>query len=201
MAVNPKRTAGRPRRGNVALDLDRIIDQAWAVVDTDGFSGLSTRSLAAALDVQSPALYWHVKSKEQLLSLMMEHLLQDSLDHISRNLHWTDWLREVGRGQRHLLLSHRDSGMIAMLAPPTERLRTELFPKMFQPLMAAGLPPESASAAAGALAGLVLGWVIYEQRPETRAFVESFHSSNEAFEFALDAFVTGLAAKMPDAEA
>ena len=122
----------------------------------------------------------------------MEHLLQHSLTEAPANLHWQEWLKYVAQRQRQLLLSHRDSGLIASLASPTERLRTEVFPRIMEPLLAAGFQPKQASAAAGGLAALVLGWVIYEQRPETREFVEAFHKTDEGFEFALTSFVEGV---------
>jgi len=193
-AGRPKRP-GRPRKGAGVIDLGKIVMTAWAVVDRDGMAALSTRTLAAALNVKSPALYWYVHSKDELLSLMMEQLLQNSLDNAAPNLPWDDWLKYVARRQRALLLSHRDGGLIASLAAPTERLRTQIFPRIMEPLLAAGLHPLQASAAAGGLAALVLGWVIYEQRPATREFVETFHTPSEGFELALENLVTGIAAK------
>jgi TetR/AcrR family tetracycline transcriptional repressor len=167
--------------------------EAWALVDHSGVAALSTRTLAAALNVKSPALYWYVRSKDELLSLMMEHLLQNSLDDAPPNLRWADWLQYVARRQRELLLSHRDSGLIASLAPPTQRLRTEIFPRIMAPLLADGFHPLEASAAAGGLAGFLLGWVIYEQRPQTREFMEAFHNPDEGFQLALANFVAGIA--------
>jgi len=124
---------------------------------------------------------------------MMEQLLQNSLDDAPPNLAWSDWLEYVARRQRALLLSHRDGGLIASLAAPTERLRTQIFPRIMEPLLAAGFHPLQASAAAGGLAALVLGWVIYEQRPATREFVETFHTPSAGFELALGNLVTGIA--------
>ncbi|WP_404712320.1 TetR/AcrR family transcriptional regulator C-terminal domain-containing protein [Sphingomonas sp. MMS24-J13] len=177
------------------LDLPRIVEAAWALVDREGVAALSTRALAAALDVQGPALYYHVRSKQELLSLMLEHVLGESIGMPPPDLAWPDWLRFVGRAQRNALLAHRDSALIASHAPPTPRLRDEVFPRIMAPLLAAGLADREASAAAGALAGLILGWVVYEQRPETRDFVLAFHDPDEAFEFALDALVRGIEAK------
>jgi TetR/AcrR family transcriptional regulator, tetracycline repressor protein len=188
-----RKTPGRPRTGEAAIDVRRIVAAAWALVDRSGMAGLSTRALAAALHVKSPALYWHVRNKEELLSLMVEHLLQDSLDGIPTDLHWSDWLRHVARRQRKLLLSHRDSGFLASLAPPSARLRQDVFPRIMAPLLESHLPSELASAAAGGLAALILGWVIYEQRPDTREFIEAYHRPDRAFELVLEALVNGLA--------
>ena len=110
---------GRPRKGAGGLDLGKIVTAAWTVVDRDGMAALSTRTLATALSVKSPALYWYVHSKDELLSLMMEQLLQNSLDDAPPDLAWGDWLKYVARRQRTLLLSHRDGGLIASLAAPT----------------------------------------------------------------------------------
>lgn len=193
MAVNRQRRAGRPPKGEAALDVPRIVEAAWALVDEVGLAGLSTRTLAAALQVKSPALYWHVRSKEELLGLMMEHLLLDTLVGVSSALGWKAWLKEVVGRQRRLLLSHRDSGLIASLAPPSQRLRNQVFDQMVAPLLEGGISPTIASAAAGGMASFVLGWVIYEQRPETRAFMEAYHDPDSAFELLLEAFVNGIA--------
>jgi TetR/AcrR family tetracycline transcriptional repressor len=156
----------RSRKDGPILDLRRIVAAAWALVEEQGVRSLSTRTLAAALDVKGPALYWHVRNKQALLSLMLEHVLQDSISAPPPDLTWPDWLRFVGTAQRAALLAHRDSALIASSAPPTERMRNELFPQMMAPLRAAGMTDIQASGAAGAVVGLVLGWTVYEQRPD-----------------------------------
>lgn len=188
-----KRKGGRPKKGESSVDREKIVTTAWTIVNEHGLAGLSTRTLAAALGVKSPALYWHVSSKEQLLSLMLEHLLQDSISD-GTGLDWKDWFKGVARRQRRVLLSNRDAGILASIAPPSDRIRTELFPSLFQPLLDVGMTEQRASAAAGGLASLVLGWVIYEQRPETHEMMEAFHDPEEAFELVLTAFVSGLEA-------
>jgi TetR/AcrR family tetracycline transcriptional repressor len=196
VVVNMRSGAGRPRKADGGINLERIIEAAWAIVDAEGVAKLSTRALAKLLNVQSPALYWHVKSKDELLSVMMERLLEDSLAESSEKMGWQDWLRHVGRRQRRSLLSHRDTGIIASIARPSMKLQKDLFPKLFQPLRDAGVPATQASSAAGALASLVIGWVLYEQRPETRQFVEAYHSSDDGFEFALEALIAGIDSKV-----
>jgi TetR/AcrR family tetracycline transcriptional repressor len=188
--------AGRPRKGENNLDVDRIVQAAWRLVDREGVEALSTRALAGELNVKGPALYWHVKNKQQLLSLMLEQALGDTIVASPANLPWSEWLKTVGLQQRKTLLAHRDSGLIASRAPPTDRLRDEIFPHAIEPLMEAGFSRKEAAAVFGSLASLVLGTVIYEQHPATRAFLMSYHDPDEGFEFALDAYVTGLQAKL-----
>jgi TetR/AcrR family transcriptional regulator, tetracycline repressor protein len=190
--------AGRPKKGESNLDVGRIVQAAWRLVDREGVEALSTRALAAELNVKGPALYWHVRNKQQLLSLMLESALGDTIVATPANAPWWEWLQLVGREQRRTLLAHRDSGLIASRAPPTDRLRDEIFPKAMSPLMAAGFSKNEAAAAFGSMASLVLGTVIYEQDPATRAFLLSFNDPDESFDFALDAYVTGLRSKLAD---
>ena len=190
------RTAGRPRKdaGNT-LDITRIVDAAWKVVDRDGVTALSTRNVAAELNVRGPALYWHVKSKQDLMSLMIERALRDSLRSLPTNLPWWEWLRAYAHEQRCILLSHRDSGQIASAAPPNEHMRTEIMPQVLAPLLAAGVPQEVATAAIGALAGFVLGSIIYEQSDPARKFAQSFSPPEQTFERGLDYFIAGVRAR------
>lgn len=49
------------------LTRDRIVDEARRIVEARGSEQLSLRGLAAALDVTAPALYDHVRSKDEVL--------------------------------------------------------------------------------------------------------------------------------------
>jgi TetR/AcrR family tetracycline transcriptional repressor len=186
------KTAGRPKKDGNALDLDRIVDAAWKVVDRKGVSALSTRNVAAELDVRGPALYWHVKSKQDLMSLMIERALRDSLRSPPADLPWWEWLRAYAREQRRILLMHRDSGQIASAAPPTDHMRTQIMPAALAPMLRAGVPEKAATAAIGALAGFVLGSIIYEQSKPARKFALSFSPPERTFEQGLDFFIAGL---------
>jgi TetR/AcrR family transcriptional regulator, tetracycline repressor protein len=188
---------GRPRKDEASLDVTRIVEAAWRLVDREGVAALSTRALAAELDVRGPALYWHVKSKRELMGLMIEHALRDSIAVPPKGLSWPEWLRRTAREQRRILLAHRDSGLIAAEAPPTEKIRSEIVPAIMAPLLAAGVSGEEAVGAVGGIAAMVLGWVIYEQHADTGAYMASLAHPDAAFEAALDAFITGLAAKAP----
>ncbi|WP_375480991.1 TetR/AcrR family transcriptional regulator [uncultured Jatrophihabitans sp.] len=59
---------GRPSRRSDALSRERIIATAVAILDADGESALTFRSLAAALATGPGAIYWHVANKDELLA-------------------------------------------------------------------------------------------------------------------------------------
>ncbi|MGX7895935.1 TetR/AcrR family transcriptional regulator C-terminal domain-containing protein [Tsuneonella sp. HG222] len=187
--------AGRPKKSDFNLTVDKIVEEAWLLVDREGIARLSTRNLAAALDVKSPALYWHVRNKRQLMGLMIERALFGSLAKVPQDLPWWEWLREVARRQRRTLLSHRDSGLIASQSSPTEKLRDEFFEGVVNRLTAEGFSRNDAAAAWGGFARMVLGTVIYEQNEDTRAFADAFGDTEDSFEYCLDAYILGLREK------
>ncbi|MEY4502173.1 MAG: hypothetical protein RIS52_2063 [Pseudomonadota bacterium] len=192
MKHGPVRTVGRPKKEDAFLASGVIVDAAWALVERDGVDALTTRTLAAMLNVKSPALYWHVPSMTALHSLMVERMLTESIRNPMPNEAWQVWLHDVGTAQRRNFLSHRDSGRIIALAPPTEITRNEVMPMLMAPLVEAGFAAEDAVAAAGAFASFILGWVIYEQSAEASSYIASLVDVATAFEFGLTALISGL---------
>jgi TetR/AcrR family transcriptional regulator, tetracycline repressor protein len=188
----PKRPVGRPRKQDAFLDPAVIVDAAWALVEQGGVDALTTRTLAAKLGVKSPALYWHVPSMTALHSLMVERMLTESIRNPTLGEGWQDWLHDVGMAQRRNFLSHRDSGRIIAIAPPTEVTRNQVMPMLMAPLVKAGFAPEDAVAAAGTIASFLLGWIIYEQSSEASTYVASMVDLATAFEFGLTAVIDGL---------
>jgi AcrR family transcriptional regulator len=62
-----------PRRGPKAtLTLDEIVRAAVAVADADGLAAVSMAKVAAELGKSTMALYRHVRSKDELLTLMSD---------------------------------------------------------------------------------------------------------------------------------
>jgi AcrR family transcriptional regulator len=54
------------------LTRERIISAAIELLDTDGLEGLSMRSLGERLGSAPTAVYWHVKNKDDLVTLVSE---------------------------------------------------------------------------------------------------------------------------------
>jgi AcrR family transcriptional regulator len=68
-----RQRGGRGRRP--AFSLDRIVEQAVAVADTEGLGALSMQRLARELGAGTMSLYRYVPSKEELISLMLDAVL------------------------------------------------------------------------------------------------------------------------------
>ncbi|MGO1393740.1 TetR family transcriptional regulator [Agrococcus casei] len=59
------------------MHIEQVVDAAIAQLDRLGLPDLSMRQVAAALEVQPSALYWHVASKQHLLGLVADRILAD----------------------------------------------------------------------------------------------------------------------------
>jgi AcrR family transcriptional regulator len=57
-----------------ALSREQIVQAAVAVLDAEGVSGLNMRRLGAQLGSAATAMYWHVKSKDELVALAADHV-------------------------------------------------------------------------------------------------------------------------------
>ena len=62
----------------MALDRQRIVAEAVALLDAEGLDGVTTRKLAARLGVQSPTLYWHLPNKAALVTAIADAILDQS---------------------------------------------------------------------------------------------------------------------------
>jgi AcrR family transcriptional regulator len=56
------------------LTREQIVRAAVAVLDADGVSGLNMRKLGGQLRSAATAMYWHVKSKDELVVLAADHV-------------------------------------------------------------------------------------------------------------------------------
>jgi TetR/AcrR family tetracycline transcriptional repressor len=96
------------------LSKQRVVTAALDALDEVGIDGLTVRAVATALEVQAPALYWHVKSKQDLLDEMATELWRRILTRIDdgAGLDWADDLRLLATAIREELLRHRDGAKI-----------------------------------------------------------------------------------------
>lgn len=88
-----------------------IATEALALLDEVGMDGLTVRALAARLDVKAPALYWHVRDKNELLDEMATQVWRGIGAELATGSGLADWqadLRRFADVLRAALLEHRD---------------------------------------------------------------------------------------------
>ncbi|MBM0201730.1 TetR/AcrR family transcriptional regulator C-terminal domain-containing protein [Micromonospora sp. STR1s_5] len=99
------RAAPSRARRKPPLTLDRIVDAAVIVLDELGAEGLTMRCLAQRLDVTATALYWHVRTKDDVLDLAVDRIFGDvAVPDPSDN--WLEDIRVLARAWRGAMLDH-----------------------------------------------------------------------------------------------
>src|SRR5262245_30457601 len=103
-----------------------MIETALRLLNEVGLDGLTVRRLAAELGVKSPSLYWHIRTKQELLDGMADAIVQaPGMGPPRAGESWQDWLTRRARAYRRSLLSYRDGARIvsnARLSPATLRM-------------------------------------------------------------------------------
>jgi AcrR family transcriptional regulator len=145
------------------LTRQTIIQTALGLLDQVGLEGLTVRRLAAELGVQSPALYWHLRSKEELLDGMADAItVAAGMGPPRADESWQHWLTRRARAYRRSLLAHRDGARIvanARMSPATLRMLDEELTAMVD----RGFTPALALRTIMAIAHYVNGFVLQEQ--------------------------------------
>lgn len=161
----PRRRGRTPR-----LERSAIIQTALQLVDEQGLDSLTLRALANKLGVRAPALYWHVTNKQELIDEMARAMLdgQTSWYPQKENEPWQEWLKNVARKRRQILLSHRDGARILAGANMARAKIAPLGIEMtLQVMVTAGFSPQEAWKYHLAIAHYVIGSVFeMQEEPE-----------------------------------
>ena len=103
--VKPR--VGRPRKLPAApvLGRERILDAALALIDAHGPQAFNIRELAAQLGVAPAAIYWHVPSRNELISGAAARVMNGVADDIAPGP-WQVRLRALLQRYRDVLQRH-----------------------------------------------------------------------------------------------
>ena len=179
------------KRITPALDRKLVLDAAFALLREEGIEALSMRRLAARLQVQAPALYWHFRDKSELLGLMTGAIYRQAQDEVGPCADWREWLVEYGRALRRGMLRERDAARLFAIAPPAPQGEAASAEAIAAPLTDLGLDQASAVSARAAIISLALGWSTYEANGPMQHFLEGILDLDRSFEAGLQALVRG----------
>ncbi|MFC4866386.1 TetR/AcrR family transcriptional regulator C-terminal domain-containing protein [Streptomonospora arabica] len=127
---------------------------------------LTVRALAPRLDVGAPALYWHVRNKQELLDEMSTFVMRrvtDALSKVPPGASWRDDVAAYARVLRSEYLLYRDGARIfsgTRIADPDVVKAKEPW---LARLTAAGFTLAAADDALDLVTAFVVGFVIEEQ--------------------------------------
>lgn len=173
------------------LSRPQIVDGALALLADEGLDGFSLRRLGPRLGVETPAIYWHVRSKSELMGLMAAQLHLRARAAIPEGLGWRDWLLALGRETRATMLNHRDAARLCIIATPLGAEVDEVAEQLAAPLVRDGLSRQQALSRQASVIALALGWALYEERDRAHPFLSPMLSFDESFEAGLQAMVRG----------
>ncbi|WP_030830431.1 TetR/AcrR family transcriptional regulator C-terminal domain-containing protein [Streptomyces hygroscopicus] len=145
------------------MNRETVIAEALDLLDEVGLDAVSTRRLAKRLGVEQPSLYWHFRTKKDLLAAMAEAAMAP---HAAAPLptpddDWRDWFLENTRGFRRTLLMRRDGARLHAGSTPAgdlDRVRRKM-----EFLVASGVPERDAQMAMLAAGRFTVGSVLEEQ--------------------------------------
>lgn len=142
-----------------------VVAVALRLLDETGLPDLTMRRLAAALDVQPSALYWHFPDKQTLLAAVSNRIIARApVPQVPAGAGWAVGALAEARALRDALLAYRDGAELVASSlalglggdAARERLRA--------PLARGEFDPRIVEAAADALLHFLLGHVAHEQQ-------------------------------------
>ncbi len=133
VATEPYETTGRAEAGQDRQRLSResILEAAIEFVDRHGLAKLTMRRLGAACGVEAMALYRYVHSRGDLLTGIVDHLvdrlLTDQLAARRQEDGWQEYLLRLAHGVRQIALVHPEVfPLLATEAPEAPWVRPPL---------------------------------------------------------------------------
>lgn len=153
----------------MAIEREKILDAALALINEVGLDQFTTRKLAERLGVQQPALYWHFKNKSSLLDELNDLILARFHKHRfpGHGERWDEFTLAHARSFRKALLSVRNGARINAGTRPSARQFAEA-ERQLELYVGAGFTPEQALTIAIGVARYVVGFVIEEQDERDR---------------------------------
>ena len=136
-----------------------IIEASFQILNEKGLEGLSMRKIADSLHISAPSLYFHIKDKQELYSLIAEHISHAILMRVSGE----STLEAICETVREEYCRVTDSPQIFVFTPPTTERRVELIHLFFQKLRELGVIDEYLSVSGSLLNNYILSFVTDEQ--------------------------------------
>ncbi len=146
------------------VNRETVIAEALDLLDEVGFDAVSTRRLATRLGVEQPTLYWHFRSKAELLVAMADEAMAP---HATAPLpmpsdDWRTWFAENTRSFRRTLLLRRDGARLHAGSRPRVTDIDRIAHKIAF-LVASGLREQDARMAMLAASHFTVGSVLEQQ--------------------------------------
>ncbi len=169
--------SGERHESRAPLSRRLILELAIDLVDQEGLRKLTMRRLGSACGVEAMALYRYVHSREDLLSGMVDLLVDDlHADQLAARRQedgWQDFLVRLAHGVRQIALDHPELFPLAATRPPEAPwvrppLRSLRWMETFlETMLSYGFDDEAAVAAYRSYTTFLLGQLLLEVAART----------------------------------
>jgi len=144
------------------LTREAIVEAALRLLDRVGLEGFSMRSLADELGASPASLYWHVRGKDELLTLVLDRVIGELEVPDPDPGNWQEQGKELAREMRRTLGRHRDVARLTLGQIPVGPNATIVSERALAILRSAGLPDRTCAYTLDLL-GLYVGSITYEE--------------------------------------
>jgi TetR/AcrR family tetracycline transcriptional repressor len=148
------------------VNRDILARGGLTLLDEVGLEQLTLRKLGDALKIQAAALYWHFKSKEELLDEMATLVLAEAGTAIASNRRPSDWKSSAGTfGEllRKTLLRYRDGARMVSGTRLTDTQYMRAAEKIGSRVLEAGFTTRQTVVLLSTIYNYTLSFVIEEQ--------------------------------------
>ena len=176
----------------MSLRREDVIDAAVELLDEVGLDAFTTRALTDRLGVQRGALYWHVKSKHELLGAVAAKIVAPAFTADDDSKDWANAFADFAQRLRMALLGHRDAARLVAVYSSVDRQTSQSMQANLARLNELGIPPALAARFGDLMASYVTGYVLQEQAQQAAA------DSHAIFTACVATITTGMRAELAD---
>ncbi len=144
----------RPRLSKAA-----VVDRGLALADAEGLDAVTIRRLATELGVTPMALYWHFRSKDELLTGLADRIWAEIDVDVDPEADWSAQLRSILESLVHVLRIHPSASQLLISGEKrTSEAALVATERTLEVLRRGGFDPEHAAviARSGLFTGLML---------------------------------------------
>ncbi|MCX4749991.1 TetR/AcrR family transcriptional regulator C-terminal domain-containing protein [Kitasatospora sp. NBC_01287] len=146
------------------LHRDDVVRGAIDLLDEVGLDRLTTRALTTRLGVAPGALYWHIRSKAELLSAIAAEIMREAFTAPAATRgDWAEQSAAFAHRTRRAMLAHRDGARVVAGHLPFSAAALDATEAGLALLRGTGLPLARAAYFGHTVASYVTGFVLQEQ--------------------------------------
>ncbi len=148
------------------INREMVVRAGLKLLNEEGLEQLTLRRLGVELNVQAATIYWHFKSKEDLIDEMATTVLVEGAAKLlpsRRSTDWKVWAGTFGEGLRKTLLAYRDGARMVSATRLTNLDHLKTTEKIGNQLVDAGFSIRAAVVLLSTIHNYTLSFVAEEQ--------------------------------------